>query len=32
MAPKIFAAGDLIRKKASLNQKSWLPNGDQAKL
>ena len=26
-----FGAGDLICKKVSLNQKSWLPNGDQAK-
>ena len=31
MAPKIFGAGDLLSKKVSLNQKSWLPNGDQAK-
>ena len=26
-----FGAGDLSSKKASLNQKSWLPNGDRAK-
>ena len=26
-----FAAGNLICRKASLNQKSWMPNGDQAK-
>ena len=26
-----FGAGDFICKKVSLNQKSWLPNGEQAK-
>ena len=31
MAPKIFGVGDLICKMVSLNQKSWLPNGNQAK-
>ena len=31
MAPKILQLGDLICKKVSLNQKSWLPNGEKAK-
>ena len=31
MAPKISGASDLICKIVSLNQTSWLPNGDQAK-
>ena len=27
-----FSAGDLFCKEVSLNQKRWLPNGDQAKI
>ena len=31
MVPIIFGASDLICEKVSLNEKSWLPNGDRAK-
>ena len=31
MAPKILELATCLVKKVSLNQKSWLPNGDQAK-
>ena len=31
MAPKILELATWFVKKATLNQKSWLPNGDQAK-